>query len=157
MTPTVWFVNSTTLGLSNAGAAHYGLGDMHQSPTNHRYMVQISETTLLHRGGARSFTDVLQATDGGVCYGGTSGASTSGASSGCACGRATGHGSYLHGPETSRRKSDQYFRFDCELGDIWTTNNTAYDRITKRSDKQASTGNTSVDKVRSRFLYSCIR
>ena len=76
-------------------------------PVSHRYVVHISDTGLLAPTRARSATDL--GSDGRVIP--PSPTSPAGPALG-----ADGRGS----PTTGSRRSSHQYRFDCELGDVWT-------------------------------------
>ena len=110
---------------------HDGLGDQQLQPTVHRYMVHISDTSLLHR--TRSVTDLV-GTDpsrnaNSLCGGLDSTLCTATATS------STGG---------VRSKKTQRFRFECELGDMWMDN--IYDR-SRRTHRKVTTGSPPIDKV----------
>jgi len=77
-------------------------------PVSHRYVVHISDTGLLAPTRARSATDL--GSDGRVIP-----PSPCGGGGGAGLG-ADGRGS----PTTGSRRSSHQYRFDCELGDVWT-------------------------------------
>jgi len=77
-------------------------------PVSHRYVVHISDTGLLAPTRARSATDL--GSDGRVIPP----SSTCGGAGGL--GPEGGRGS----PMTGSRRSSHQYRFDCELGDVWT-------------------------------------
>ena len=76
-------------------------------PVSHRYVVHISDTGLLAPTRARSATDL--GSDGRVIP--PSPTSPAGVGLGL-----DGRGS----PTTGARRSSHQYRFDCELGDVWT-------------------------------------
>lgn len=81
-------------------SCRHGLGDMHQPPGPHRYIVHISDSPIILRSGTRSLTDLLAAHGKGV----------------------------RHGSQDPKRRSEQ-FRFDCELGDMWTDGGVVNGRV----------------------------
>ena len=118
----------------DASVPRFGLGDQHQHPVAHRYMVNISETSLLlpHRANStytmrHSDTTRSSSSLHGLDLGAPS--SAVGVAVGAAAGGA------------GRRKS-LVFKFDCELGDMWIEN--GYERGRRR---RIAAGNTATEKV----------
>lgn len=85
----------------------WSLRQVQSDPVSHRYVVHISDTGLLAPTRARSATDL--GSDGRVIP--PSPTSPAGAGFG-----PDGRGS----PSTGTRRSSHQYRFDCELGDVWT-------------------------------------
>jgi len=111
-------------------------------PVSHRYVVHISDTGLLAPTRARSATDL--GSDGRVIP--PSPTSTPGA--------ADGRGS----PATGARRSSHQYRFECELGDVWTELTTptlsgaalalaSSHRVPRRATATASTASSSANTV----------